>query len=91
LARLVLTVFGGFEARVNPPGRPLHVPLKKGRAILAMLAWAPGGARTRETLIGPLAVDMISPTDGWHDRWRDHEAERRRRSPWAGAGSHAAV
>ena len=58
MARLVLTVFGGFEARVNPPGRPLHVPLKKGRAILAMLAWAPGGARTRETLIGLLWPEL---------------------------------
>jgi len=44
-----------------------------------------------EALTGPLAVDMISPADGWHERWRDHEAERRRRSPWAGAGSHAPV
>jgi phthalate 4,5-dioxygenase oxygenase subunit len=49
------------------------------------------GDVTREALTGPLAVDMISPAEGWHDRWRDHEIERRRRSPWAGAGSHAAV
>jgi hypothetical protein len=34
---------------------------------------------------------MISPAENWHERWREHEAERRRRSPWAGAGSHAAV
>ncbi|WP_420871070.1 hypothetical protein [Micromonospora endophytica] len=33
-------------------------------------------------LVGPLAVDMISPSDGWQDRWQEKEAERRSASPW---------
>jgi phthalate 4,5-dioxygenase oxygenase subunit len=58
-----------------------------GKATPGMVA----GDVPREALTGPLAVDMISPAEGWHERWRQHEAQRRRRSPWAGAGSHAAV
>lgn len=58
-----------------------------GKATPGMVA----GDVTADALTGPLAVDMISPAEGWHERWREHEAERRRRSPWAGAGSHAAV
>ncbi|MFC8846001.1 MULTISPECIES: Rieske 2Fe-2S domain-containing protein [unclassified Micromonospora] len=33
-------------------------------------------------LVGPLAVDMVSPSEGWQERWREKEAERRNRSPW---------
>jgi nitrite reductase/ring-hydroxylating ferredoxin subunit len=38
-----------------------------------------------------MAVDMIAATEGWQQLWREYESERRRRSPWAGTGSHAAV
>ncbi|MEQ3549005.1 Rieske 2Fe-2S domain-containing protein [Pseudonocardia nematodicida] len=34
-------------------------------------------------LVGPIAVDMISPTEGWQDRWAAHDATRRAASPWA--------
>ena len=54
MAHLALSLFGRFEARPTPPGRALHLRLKKARAILAILAWAPDQARARETLIGLL-------------------------------------
>lgn len=34
-------------------------------------------------LTGPLAVDTISPSEGWQERWRERELERRQESPWA--------
>ncbi|MBY5163662.1 aromatic ring-hydroxylating dioxygenase subunit alpha [Salsipaludibacter albus] len=33
--------------------------------------------------LGPVAVDMITPRDGWEGHWRDRAARRRHRSPWA--------
>src|SRR5262249_36670536 len=54
MARLILNVLGHFEARVPPSGRLLHLPLKKARAILACLALAPRGSRSRQTLTGLL-------------------------------------
>jgi hypothetical protein len=38
-------------------------------------------------LTGPLAVDTIAPADGWERTWREREAERRGKSPWAVAGA----
>jgi nitrite reductase/ring-hydroxylating ferredoxin subunit len=35
------------------------------------------------TLTGPVAVDTIGPEDGWQDCWRECDAVRRTRSPWA--------
>ena len=54
MARLTVNVLGRFEACADPPGRPLHLTLKKARAILATLAWVPGAAKSREALIGLL-------------------------------------
>lgn len=34
-------------------------------------------------LRGPLAVDTVTPAEGWQDAWREYESERRARSPWA--------
>jgi hypothetical protein len=34
-------------------------------------------------LAGPDAADTIVPSDGWQQRWHEHEAERRAASPWA--------
>jgi phthalate 4,5-dioxygenase oxygenase subunit len=45
---------------------------------------APGEAAAR-ALTGPEAVDMIAGVDEWPRRWREHEAARRARSPWAAA------
>jgi phenylpropionate dioxygenase-like ring-hydroxylating dioxygenase large terminal subunit len=40
-------------------------------------------------LTGPVAVDLISPADGWQRRWAEHDAERRAASPWAGRARRA--
>jgi len=34
-------------------------------------------------LTGPHAVDLVAAAADWKQRWREHEAERRARSPWA--------
>ncbi|MFD0305802.1 Rieske 2Fe-2S domain-containing protein [Streptomyces sp. NPDC127119] len=44
----------------------------------------PLDAREAEELTGPLAIDTITPADGWEEAWRLRESERRARSPWAG-------
>ncbi|WP_405565053.1 aromatic ring-hydroxylating dioxygenase subunit alpha [Streptomyces phaeochromogenes] len=44
----------------------------------------PLDAREAEELTGPLAIDTITPADGWEEAWRRRESERRARSPWAG-------
>lgn len=40
--------------------------------------------RAAEELTGPLAIDTVTPVDGWETAWRTRESERRARSPWAG-------
>jgi phenylpropionate dioxygenase-like ring-hydroxylating dioxygenase large terminal subunit len=35
-------------------------------------------------LTGPLAVDVVAPSEQWEQTWRAREADRRARSPWAG-------
>jgi phenylpropionate dioxygenase-like ring-hydroxylating dioxygenase large terminal subunit len=42
-------------------------------------------------LTGPLAFDTIARAESWQEGWREGEARRRERSPWAGSGSRAAV
>lgn len=44
------------------------------------LALDEAGARD---LRGPLAVDTVAPAEDWQRHWREHEAARRARSPWA--------
>ena len=34
-------------------------------------------------LRGPLAIDTVAPAEDWQEAWRETEAERRARSPWA--------
>jgi phenylpropionate dioxygenase-like ring-hydroxylating dioxygenase large terminal subunit len=43
----------------------------------------PGDQASAARLTGPAAVDTIAPGDGWEDAWREHEARRRAKSPWA--------
>lgn len=46
----------------------------------------PGLPRDEEgarSLTGPLAVDVVAPSEGWEEHWREREAERRSESPWA--------
>ncbi|HWI75332.1 MAG TPA: Rieske 2Fe-2S domain-containing protein [Baekduia sp.] len=46
------------------------------------------GARA---LRGPLAVDTVTPNDGWQERWREREAQRRAASPWAATAEQQVV
>ncbi|GAA0997198.1 aromatic ring-hydroxylating dioxygenase subunit alpha [Acrocarpospora macrocephala] len=46
----------------------------------------PLDAPSARRLTGPIAVDMISPTGGWAERWPEHDAKRRAASPWAHEG-----
>jgi DNA-binding SARP family transcriptional activator len=48
MARLELTLLGGFGARLG--GRPLHLPGRKARTLLAYLALRPGQMHPREHL-----------------------------------------
>jgi phthalate 4,5-dioxygenase oxygenase subunit len=58
------------------------------KAITAMEAGQPtpglplDEAAARE-LRGPLAIDSVAPAEDWQTAWRETEAERRARSPWA--------
>ena len=49
MARLRLTLLGGFEARLAS-GAPLSIPARKTRALLAYLALRPGRRVTRDAL-----------------------------------------
>jgi phthalate 4,5-dioxygenase len=42
---------------------------------------------SKRGLTGPMAVDLVAPATGWQERWREHEAARRDRSPWASVTS----
>ena len=39
--------------------------------------------------LGPLAIDTVVPAEDWQEKWRENEAERREKSPWA-AGQEVA-
>ena len=43
------------------------------------------GAAEAGRLRGPVAIDAIAPAEGWEDSWRQRDAARRSRSPWAAA------
>lgn len=49
MASVVVTLFGGFQARVEPGGA-VTLPTRKAQALLAYLALAPGRAHPREKL-----------------------------------------
>src|SRR2546421_6641359 len=49
MARLSLTLLGGFQARLEP-GSPLALPTKKAQALLAYLAIPVGQAHPRDKL-----------------------------------------
>ncbi|MGE0747866.1 MAG: Rieske 2Fe-2S domain-containing protein [Rhodospirillales bacterium] len=42
----------------------------------------PAAGAAAGDLRGPVAVDMVGSSDGWHDEWRRHDAARRARSSW---------
>jgi DNA-binding SARP family transcriptional activator/energy-coupling factor transporter ATP-binding protein EcfA2 len=49
MARLIVTLLGGFRARLDPPA-PLTLPTRKARALLAYLALPAGTAHPRDKL-----------------------------------------
>jgi len=62
MARLQLTLLGGFEARIIP-GEPLDIANRKTRALLAYLALPTGRAHSRDKLTALLGatVEMSRP------------------------------
>jgi two-component SAPR family response regulator len=60
MARLSLTLLGGFQARVDD-GRALGLSIKKARALLAYLANPAGKAHQRDKLAALLWGDMREP------------------------------
>ncbi len=60
MARLALTLLGGFQARLDS-GPPLALPTKKIQALLAYLALPAGRAHTRDKLAALLWGDLSQP------------------------------
>src|SRR5262245_59458593 len=60
MARLELTLLGGFRARVDA-GAPLALPTRKAQALLAYLAVPLGRPRARDKLAALLWGDMRQP------------------------------
>jgi DNA-binding SARP family transcriptional activator/tetratricopeptide (TPR) repeat protein len=64
MARLTLTLLGGFRAHLDP-GSALALPTRKAQALLAYLAMPPGPSHTRDKLASLLwgnAVDTTART-----------------------------
>src|SRR5262245_15807627 len=61
MARLTLTLLGGFRAHLDP-GAPLAFPTRKEQALLAYLAMPPGEAHPRDKLASLLWGSTIETT-----------------------------
>jgi DNA-binding SARP family transcriptional activator len=62
MARLVLTLLGGFRARLHPGTPRLALPTRKAQALLAYLAVPLGSAHPRDKLAGLLWGNTLETT-----------------------------
>src|SRR5262245_22728150 len=82
--RLVLTLLGGFQARLEP-GHKVPVRTKKGQALLAYLACRPGESHPR----GKLAALLWADTDDSSARHNLRQTLCTLRAALAASGSEA--
>ena len=61
MARLTLTLLGGFRAHLDP-GAPLAFPTRKAQALLAYVAMPPGHAHPRDKLASLLWGSTVETT-----------------------------
>src|SRR5215475_9543894 len=61
MARLILTLLGGFRARLDPVS-PLALPTRKAKALLSYLALPPGAAHPRDKVTSLLWGNTIETT-----------------------------
>src|SRR5262245_15460553 len=61
MGRLILTLLGGFRARLDS-GIPLALPTRKAQALLAYLAIPPGSLHPRDKLASLLWGSTLEPT-----------------------------
>src|SRR5215831_17198425 len=61
MARLILTLLGGFRARLDPVS-PLALPTRKAKALLSYLALPPGAAHPRDKVTSLLWGNTVDTT-----------------------------
>ena len=61
MARLILTLLGGFRAHLDP-ATPLTLPTRKAKALLAYVALAPGSSQPRDKLASLLWGSTLDTT-----------------------------